>query len=105
MNLNLCYEGFESNLIARKPLYDGVQYVFRFANGYGASVVKHFGSYGHDSDLWELAVIHFVGEIEWDLVYNTDITSDVEGFLSDEDVINLLNRIKYLSNDGREEKP
>ena len=60
-----------------------MQYLFRFDNGYGASVVKHHGSYGSYADLWELAVIHFDDHAEWHLTYDTPITDDVEGFLED----------------------
>ena len=100
MNLKLNYEGFESNLIAHGNVegFDGIQYLFRFENNYGASVIKHKGSYGHEDDLWELAVIEFETEYNdsWDLTYDTPITADVEGWLTDEDVRELLQRIKEL---------
>ena len=139
-DLNLNYEGFEEYLVEREdsPTMNcnfeeapGVRYVFRFENNYGASVVKHLGSYGYDEDLWELAVIRFgkYDELcieyfenhdcdeeleglldamesdeddeddeddEYDLTYDTPITDDVEGYLTDEDVRNLLARIKEL---------
>ena len=83
---------------------DGCQYVFRFNNGFGASVVKHRGSYGHEDDKWELAVIKFNPEIDgdWSLTYETDITDDVIGWLDDDKVNNLLDRIKNLDKDGKE---
>ena len=98
MNLVLNHEGFESNLIRRREhSLSGVQYLFRFENNYGASVVKHSYSYGNEEDLWELAVIIFDPENDsWYLTYTTDITEDVEGCLTDEDVRNLLQRIKEL---------
>ena len=103
-DLNLNYEGFEEYLVERKDRstticlreQPGVQYVFRFENNYGASVVKHLGSYGYDQDLWELAVIQFDEDGKCDLTYDTPITDDVEGYLTDEDVRNLLARIKEL---------
>lgn len=132
-NLNLNYEGFEKYLVEREDnptriglrKLPGVRYVFRFENNYGASVVKHLGSYGYDQDLWELAVIRFGKydelcveyfenhdcdeELEelldamesdeddvYDLTYDTPITDDIEGHLTDEDVRNLLARIKEL---------
>lgn len=138
-NLNLNYEGFEEYLVERedRPMTNlrfeeepGVQYVFRFENNYGASIVKHLGSYGYDEDLWELGVLrfgkydelcieHFENhgydeELEelldamesyeddededdvYILTYDTPITEDVEGYLTDEDVRNLLARIKEL---------
>lgn len=98
MNLELNYEGFESHLLKKRDDVQlrGVQYLFRFENDYGASVVKHMGSYGHHEDLWELAVIVFDSGDNWDLTYNTPITCDVEGYLTDEEVRDLLRRIKEL---------
>lgn len=95
MNLNLNLGEFEDNLIKKKSVFDGVQYLFRFPNDYGASVVKHWGSYGHDRDLWELAVLVFDGDM-WELTYDTEITDDVEGYLTDQDVLELLRRIQAL---------
>ncbi len=66
MNLNLNCEEFKDNLFKAKFLFDGAQYIFRFPNNYGASVVKHLGSYGSSEDLWELAVLRFEGD-KWDL--------------------------------------
>ena len=97
MNLILNHEGFETYLVERSSLYDGIQYMFRFENNYGASVVKHFGSYGHEDDLWELAVIKFDAETgEWNLTYGTEITDDVLGCQTDEEIRDLLKRIKEL---------
>lgn len=96
MNLELNIQGFEKNLKEKGPLFNGIQYLFRFDNGYGASVVKHCGSYGSNKDLWELAVIHFDGPVSWHIVYDTPVTGDVEGYLSDGDVRNLLNKIRDL---------
>ena len=97
MNLILNHEGFETYLVERSSLYDGIQYMFRFENDYGASVVKHFGSYGHEDDLWELAVIKFDAETgEWNLTYGTEITDDVLGCRTDEEIRDLLKRIKEL---------
>jgi hypothetical protein len=98
MNLVLKHEGFENHLIKYEQLLGGVQYVFRFANYYGASVVKHRGSYGHNIDMWELAVIKFENDDNdsWDLNYDTPITSDVVGYLTDDEVRDLLTQIKEL---------
>lgn len=98
MNLNLNYEGFEQNLVTqRECCEDGIQYLFRFENGRGASVVKHSFSYGNQADLWELAVVKWNDDnSDWHLDYDTDITDDVLGFLSDEEVRETLQRIKGL---------
>lgn len=96
MNLFLNHEGFGIELVKRESLYDGVQYVFKFENGYGASVVKHGGSYGNRNDLWELAVIKYDESGDWHLNYDTPFTDDVIGWLTDEEVRDLLQRIKGL---------
>ena len=46
-----------------KEVMDGVQKLYSFPNGYGASVIKHKGSYGGDKGLWELAVLDTDGEL------------------------------------------
>lgn len=72
--------------------HPGVQYIFSFANGYGASVVKSSGSYGYEQDLWELAVLDSDGDLE----YGTPITDDVLGYLVDEEVRETLANIREL---------
>lgn len=109
MDLNLNYEGFEENLFQRDnhSWFEGIQYIFKFDNGYGASVIKHFGSYGHEKDLWELAVVEFRetgSEISHHLCYDTPITDDVIGYLTDREIREYLQQIKDLSMDKAEEK-
>ena len=98
MNLYLNYEGFGDQLIVRRELNGGIQYIFRFNNNYGASVVKHSGSYGYEADLWELAVLEFNGSgiWDWDLTYDTEITDDVLGWLNDMVVYEVLSKINAL---------
>ena len=81
--------------------FGGVQKLYRFANGYGASVVQHQHSYGGDEGMWELAVIRYEdGSDKWRITYDTEITDDVLGYLSDSDVDDTLSRIEALpSND------
>lgn len=71
----------------------GVQHLFQFGNGYGASVVSHQYSYGGPAGLWELAVLDASG----DLTYETPITDDVLGHLTDQDVTDALDKIAALS--------
>lgn len=63
-----------------------------FPNGYGASVVSHANSYGGRDGLYELAVIDAGGE----LCYDTPVTSDVEGWCTEERVEQLLAQIEAL---------
>lgn len=78
-----------------EPLYDGVQAKPFFPNGYGASIVKHYGSYGSSQGLYELAVLKGNAS-EWDLTCDTPITDDVLGHLSTEEVSTYLNLIEDL---------
>lgn len=90
-NLELNYEGFEDYYIIHGSRLDGAQYIFRFDNNYGASVVKWTGTYGYESDLWELAMIQFDEDGDYDLV------DDVVGHLTDGEVCWYLGKIKELS--------
>ena len=73
----------------------GYHYIFRFENNYGASVIKWYGTYGFEQDLFELAVILWDGD-EYDVSYNTEIANDVIGNLTRYEVMGLLRRIKDL---------
>lgn len=79
------------------------QIVFRFENGYGASVVRGRGSYGGISGLFELAVVRFNSDDpdDFDLVHDTDITDDVLGWLSGAEVIGYLSQIQQLTPEGK----
>lgn len=72
-----------------------IQYIYRFPNGYGASVVKHSGSYGHVFDLWELAVTTW-GDDGDHINYSTPITDDVIGNLTGAMVCDILDKIICL---------
>ena len=73
----------------------GVQYLFFFVNGRGASVIRHRGSYGGKRGLWELAVL-LINPRGWELDYTTGITDDVLGNLEEPEVVELLDRIRAL---------
>jgi len=72
-------------------VHDGVQKVYQFPNGYGASVIKHSYSYGGSDGKWELAVLE-----NNELCYSTPITDDVLGHLNDAEVDNYLRQIEQL---------
>ena len=104
----LNYEGFEEYYLDNKYNNDRKfswingkqQWCFKFNNGYGASVVKHYGSYGFEDDLFELAVIKFDGD-DWKLTYETPITNDVIGYLTNNDVLRYLIKIQRLDKNDR----
>jgi hypothetical protein len=64
----------------------------QFENGFGASVVRHKYSYGGEDGLYELAILDSTGKI----TYDTPITDDVIGYLTEEDVTELLAKIQLL---------
>lgn len=87
----------------RKPViseskHGGEQHVYRFGNGYGASVIRTRYSYGSDDGLYELAVTKYKGDdaFDFELCYDTEITNDVIGHLAESDVDALLEKIEAL---------
>ena len=89
---------YHEPVIAR-PIEFGIQKIYRFPNGFGASVVKSEYSYGGNENLWELAVITFDGDDseKFELTYETPITNDVIGSLTDDEVEEKLAEISQLS--------
>lgn len=74
------------------PDMNGYQLIYKFDNGYGASVVKHDFSYGGKKGMYEIAVLDNDG----DLCYDTPITSDVIGHLNMAEVDKILVNISHL---------
>jgi hypothetical protein len=72
--------------------FGGIIGRIEFDNGYGASVVKSPFSYGGGDNLYELAVLGKDGQI----TYDTPITNDVIGYLTEEGVEELLINIQKL---------
>lgn len=85
------------SVVIERGINGGSQVVHRFDNNFGASVVRHSFSYGSEEGLWELAVLTFADETnDYELTYDTEITNDVIGHLTEEDVEDLLNKIEKL---------
>lgn len=79
----------------------GIAARYFFSNGYGVSVVKFTapfgsGSYGGDKGLYELAVLEG-NEFDCELCYETPITDDVIGYLTENEVEDLMNQVSKLS--------
>ena len=88
-------------IIVEREISGGIQKVYKFGNGYGASVISNNYSYGNEQGLWEMALLTFKynrkGELMWDVVYRNDFANgNVAGYLSDEEVLELLEWIKSL---------
>ena len=92
------------------------QKVYMFKNGYGASVVNGFMSFGHD----ELAVLYYHNPYkmyrsktkrlkkkmlkqagDWSLSYSTPITSDVKRYSDKQELNRDLQLISKLNKDGQ----
>lgn len=85
-----CYP-YKKYLVSISNYGFGLRYVFLFENGYGASVVKNIFSYGNTRNLFELAVLK-----DGQIYYETEITDDVIGYLTNRQVLRILERIKEL---------
>lgn len=78
-----------------------VQKLYRFSNGFGASVIRGEFTYGNDEGLWELAVLKFEGEGGYKLAYPKEVCpdEDVVGWLTDAQVDDLLVKVANLQRD------
>ena len=80
---------FNDFKVDEHPLFNGEQKLYRFPNGYGASVVSHFGSYGGSHGFWEIATL------KWDKTgYNLVSDMEIEGWLTLDQVAGYLKRIQ-----------
>jgi hypothetical protein len=79
-----------------QSIFHNISHKFVFPNGYGASVVKGIGTYGSYEDLFELAVLKKDTDGKYHLCYDTEITDDVLGYLTNQEVLDTLERIKNL---------
>jgi hypothetical protein len=87
---------FEDLKFTDTEINNGIQSIVKFENNYGASVVKHEYSYGNKQGLYELAIIKYDENGDWDLCYDTPITNDVLGYLNEAEVTTYLMQIEQL---------
>ena len=64
-----------------------------FPNGYGASIIRGYGTYGVDEGLFELAAIEIGSETPRDWVFSGNFGFDVIGYLTPEQVLEKLKEI------------
>lgn len=74
----------------------GTHALYRFENGYGASVISGPYTYGGDKGLFEVGVIVWTDANSYKLTYDTPVTDDVLGYLTPGEVISTLEQIKAL---------
>ena len=81
---------------------EGLHGLIFFDNGYGLSVVrfksplsKTYSSYTSNDYEWEVAVIHGT-EKHWQITYNTHITDDVMGHLTEGEVDWVMIQVQEL---------
>lgn len=89
---------FTDYIVKEQLLNGGTQTVYKFPNGYGASVIcGGTYTYGDDERPYELAVLKFQPSSDAIyLCYDTPITDDVVAYQTGEQIIGLLQQIKEL---------
>lgn len=78
-----------------KPMHsNGIHAYLEFSNGYAVSVVSHDHSYGGGGNegLYELAVAK-----DRTIVYDTPVTSDVEGYCDEDRISELMREVQKLT--------
>lgn len=78
--MDLTYSKKFKEYIAKQRYIGHRQTIYKFPNGYGASIVE----LNYIKFFIEVAVIRFDEEGNWDIDYSTPITNDVIGGLSEE---------------------
>ncbi len=63
-----------------------------FDNGYGVSVIKYPDYYSYGQGLWEVAVLY-----DGELTYCTEITNNVLGWQTEDDVTEVMRKVQLLS--------
>jgi len=91
------YKTFKDIEFKPHPVGDGVHGKIFFPNGYGLSVVRfkigdRYSSYTNNGDEWEVGIIKGTSK-KWELCYDTDITNDVLGHQTEEDINNIIKHI------------
>ena len=89
------FQDLEFEQIDDAPFMVGKKARMTFENGYGVSVVSHTYSYGGKNGLFEIAVLDKDGN----LTYDTPVTNDVIGYLTEEDVTDVMKQVQELKFD------
>ena len=104
---------YTPEVVRPHPTGRGIHKLFRFANGYGASCVRFmlpeavaglmdrpYASFTNASNEWEVAVIRWISKprepLNFELVYDTPVANDVIGYVPEDDLDALLDKIAEL---------
>lgn len=74
-----------------------------YPNGYGVSIIRNKWSYGGADGLYELAVLKG-DEKHSSLNYDTPITSDVIGYLTMDEAMDIADKVKELPSSKKKRK-
>jgi len=79
-----------SNYLIKQSAHQlgGIHKIYKYPNGYGASVVCFEYSYGGDKGLWEVMPIQYTNDEDYILLHD-----EVRGHLNDAGVDSLLDEI------------
>ena len=86
------FQDLEFIKINDAPFMVGKKSRMHFDNGFGVSVVSHSYSYGGRDGLYEVAVL----DSDDNLTYETSVTNDVMGYLTEEDVTDVMKQVQNL---------
>lgn len=87
----------EKDLEIKREANGGLQWIYKFNNGYEASVISGgFYAYTDEERPYELVVIKKNKNNEWFLNYDTEITDDFKDYQTEEQINELLKRIEKL---------
>jgi len=83
---------------------DGLHGLIFFPGGYGLSVVRFrypgsriYSSYT-DDNTFEVAILKGTKD-QWEICYNTELTNDVLGYQTKEDINRIIKHVQRLYND------
>ena len=86
------FQDLEFEQINDAPFMVGKKSRMHFDNGFGVSVVSHSYSYGGRDGLYEVAVL----DSDDNLTYDTPVTNDVIGYLTEEEVSRVMEEVQTL---------
>lgn len=91
----------DNYLINKQPhvLFGGICLLFRFPNGWGASVVRHQASKGGPEGFWELALVSFEDtekSLQFEIRNDVEWVKDPLGYLFIDEVMDYLEKIKEM---------